>query len=136
APERQRRVQRRLTAHGREKRVRALLLDDLRDDLRGNGFDISRVGEVGVCHDRRRVGIDQDDPVAFLLERLAGLRARIVEFTRLADNDRSGANNQDRGYVGAFGHGLAVTWSGPQKKGAPWRVLGTRAGSTPRAPAV
>jgi hypothetical protein len=35
------------------------------------------------------VRVDEDDAVAFLAERAAGLRARVVEFAGLADDDRA-----------------------------------------------
>ena len=99
--QRQRRVERRLAAHGRQQHqlvVRprgALLLDDLRDDLRRDRLDIGGVGQLRVGHDRGRVGVDQHDPVALGLERLHGLGAGIVELAGLADDDRAGAD--DRG---------------------------------------
>ena len=109
AAQRQRGVQRGLPAHGGQQRKAAgnriaFLGDDLGDDLRRDRLDIGRVGQVRIGHDRRRIGIDQDDPIALGLQRLAGLRARIVEFAGLADDDRPGADDQDRGDVGPFGH--------------------------------
>ena len=107
--ERQRGVERGLAAHGREQGEPAgddvpFLFDDLGDDLGRDRLDIGGVGEIGIGHDRRRIGIDQHDPVALRLERLAGLRARIVELAGLADDDRAGADDQDRGDVGPLGH--------------------------------
>ena len=102
--QRQRAVERGLPAHGREQRVGALLLDDLGDDLGRDRLDIGRVGQIRIGHDRRRIGIDQDDPVALVLQRLAGLGAGIVELAGLADDDRAGADDQDRFDVGSFGH--------------------------------
>ena len=72
-------------------------------------LDIGGVGQVRVGHDRRRIGIDQDDPVALVLQRLAGLGAGIVELAGLADDDRPGADDEDRLDVGALRHGLAGT---------------------------
>src|SRR5262249_12944396 len=127
-----------------------LLLDDLGDDLRGDRLDVGSVGQIRIGHDRGRIGVDQDDPVALRLERLAGLRAGIVELAGLADDDRASANDQDRGAVGALRHVLGLffgfilwiyswihlwiylrhvaRWSsrlarGTQKKGALLRVL-------------
>src|SRR3546814_19574492 len=54
--------------------------------------------------DRRRVRIDEHDAIAIFLERLDRLRPRIIEFTRLPDDDRAGANDENGGNVGAFGH--------------------------------
>ena len=107
--ERQRRVERGLPAHGRQQRKTAgnrvaLFLDDLGDDLRRNRLDIGRVRQIRIRHDCRRIGIDQDDPIALVLERLARLGAGIVELAGLTDDNRTRANNQDRGDVGPFRH--------------------------------
>ncbi len=48
--------------------------------------------------------LTEDDAIALLLQRLDRLRARIIELARLADDDRAGADDEDRGDVGAFGH--------------------------------
>src|SRR3546814_357696 len=88
-------VERGLPAHRRQHRVGALPLDDLRDDLWGDRLDIGGVGEVGIGHDRRRVGVDEDDAIALFLQRLDRLRSRIVELARLSDDDRAGAEDAD-----------------------------------------
>ena len=100
----QRGVEAGLAAHGRQQRVGALLLDDLRDDLRGDRLDVGGVGHLRVGHDRGRVGVDQDDPVALLAQRLAGLGAGVVELAGLADDDRARADDHDRADVGALRH--------------------------------
>src|SRR4029079_9785167 len=68
------------------------------------------------------IGSDQDDGLALFLQRLHRLRARIVEFAGLADHDGTGADDQDGGDVGSFGHLVSGIWA--QKKGAhaarPW----------------
>jgi hypothetical protein len=43
----------------------------------------------------RRVAVDQDDAVALLAQRLAGLGAGVVELAGLADDDRAGADDED-----------------------------------------
>ena len=111
---------------------RPLLLDDLGDDLRRDRLDIGGVGQIRVGHDRRRIGVDQDDPVALLLERLAGLGAGIVELAGLADDDRAGADDQDRWrcrFVWACW--LTVSVRAAQKKGALPRVLAAGADVSP-----
>ena len=100
-------VQRRLPAHGRQQRVRALLGDDLLDDRRRDRLDIGDVGRLRVGHDRGRVRVHQDDPEALGAQRLAGLGSRVVELAGLADDDRPGADQQDGGDVAAFGHGIS-----------------------------
>src|SRR3546814_5234800 len=82
-------VKRRLTAQSVQHCIRALLFDDFGDDFRRNRLHISGVGQIGVGHDRRRIGIDQDNPIALFLQRLACLRARIVELACLTDNNRT-----------------------------------------------
>ena len=99
-----RRVEGRLAAQGREHRVGALLLDDGREDLRGDRFDVGEVGEVRVRHDGGRVGVQQHYLVALFLERLARLGARVVELAGLADDDRSRADDEDFLDVCTFRH--------------------------------
>ena len=100
-----------LPAHGRQQRVRALLRDDARDHLPGDRLDVGGVGHLRVGHDRRRVGVDQDDLVALLAQRLARLRAGIVELAGLADDDRAGADDQDALDVGAFWHAPSISFA-------------------------
>jgi len=88
-------VQRRLAAHRRQDGVRTLLGDDALDDRPGDRFDIGHVGHFRIRHDGRRIAVDQDDFVALFAQGLARLRAGIIEFAGLADDDRAGANNQN-----------------------------------------
>ena len=135
--QRQRGVERGLPAHGRQQREAAgddvaLLLDDLGHDLRRDRLDIGRVRQIRVGHDGGRIGIDQDDPVALVLERLAGLRARIIELAGLADDDRTRADDQDRGNVGPFGHSFRLMWA--QKEASDPSSGAPAPGARPRAP--
>ena len=102
--EAQRGVEAGLAAHRRQERVGLLALDDLGDDLGRDRLDVGGVGELRVGHDRRRVRVDEDHPVALLAQRLAGLGARIVELAALADDDGPRADDQDRADVGALRH--------------------------------
>jgi len=70
----------------------------------GDRLDIGPVRHVGIGHDGGGIGIDEDDSIALRAQRLAGLRPRIIELARLADNDRPGADDEDGGNVGPFGH--------------------------------
>jgi hypothetical protein len=108
AAQRQRGVERGLAAHGGQQRVGAFLGDDLGHDFGRDRLDIGRVGKLRIGHDRGRVGVDQDDAVALLLQRLAGLGAGIVELAGLTDDDGAGPDDQDRLDVGAFRHGASV----------------------------
>jgi very-short-patch-repair endonuclease len=71
-----------------------LLFEDARDEARSDRLDIGDVGHFRIGHDRRRVRIDDDDPVAFAFQRLDRLASGIVELGRLADDDRPGADDQ------------------------------------------
>ena len=115
AGERHRDIERRLAAHCRQQRLRPLPGDDLGDHFRGDRLDIGRVGQLRVGHDRRRVRVDQHDPVAFAFQRLAGLRAGIIEFAGLPDHDRAGADDQDGVEVGAPRHSRSISRDKPSR---------------------
>ena len=93
-----------LAADGREQRVGALDADDLLDVLAAERFDVGAVGELGIGHDGRGVGVDQDDFVAVGFEGFGGLGSGVVEFAGLADDDGAGADDQDAMEVVAAGH--------------------------------
>ncbi len=93
-----------LAAQIRQNRVGLFVFNDLRQRLSVERFDVRDVGHARVGHDRGRVGIDQNDFVAELGERLAGLGSRVVEFAGLADDNRSGADNQNFFNVFTFCH--------------------------------
>ena len=97
-------IERRLPAHRRQQCIGALLFDDFFQNLPGNRLDVGRIGHFRVGHDRRRVGINEDDAIALLAQRLARLHARVVEFARLADDDGAGADNKDGLKVSSFRH--------------------------------
>ena len=71
-------------------------------------LDVGRVGEVGVGHDRRRVGVHEDDAHTLLAQHAARLRARVVELARLADDDRARPDDEDALDVVALWHLLGV----------------------------
>ena len=100
-----REVQPRLAAQVGQQRVRPLLLDDLRQHRHRQRLDVGHVGHAGVGHDRRRIGVHQHDLEAEAAQRLAGLRAGIVEFAGLANHDRAGANDEHFLDVSSSGHG-------------------------------
>ena len=90
------RVQRGLPAQGGQQRVGALAGDHLLQHVRGDRLDVGGVGELRVGHDRRRVGVDQADPEPSGAQHPAGLGAGVVELAGLPDDDRPGADDQDR----------------------------------------
>ena len=93
----------------RNRNTHALHLVQFADDDFFHGFgrdwlDVGAIGELRVGHDGGRVGVHENDAVALFLEGFAGLRAGIVELARLADEDRSGADDEDGVDVGSSGH--------------------------------
>ncbi len=97
-------VQTGLPAERGQQRVGPLDFDDLGDDFPGERLDIGAVGHVRIGHDRGRVGIDEHDLVTFFAQGLAGLRARVIELAGLADDDRTGADQQNLVEVVATRH--------------------------------
>jgi hypothetical protein len=102
--QRQRGVQPGLPAHRGQERVGAFLLDDLGHHLGRDRLDIGGVGQARVGHDRGGVGVHEDDAVALLAQRLAGLGAGIVELAGLSDDDGPRSDDHDRLDVGSFRH--------------------------------
>ena len=107
-----REIERRLAAHRRQHRVRLLLGDDRLDHLRRQRLHVGGVSHLGVRHDRGRVAVDQHHLEAFGAERLAGLRAGVVELGRLADHDRAGADDEDALDISTLWHSTASTLTG------------------------
>ena len=101
-------VQRSLATHGRQQRVRALLLDDLGHGGPLDRLDVGGVGHRRVGHDGGRVGVHQNDAKTFFLQRLARLCAGVVELTGLADDDGAGTEDQDAFDVCTFWHFLTL----------------------------
>ena len=83
-------VQPGLPAHRGQECVGSFLLDDARHDLGGD-----RLGQFRIGHDRRGVRVDENDPIAFFAQRLAGLSAGIVKFAGLSDDDWPRSDDHD-----------------------------------------
>ncbi len=73
--QRHREIERRLSAHRRQHRIRLFLGDDGFDHLRRQRLDVGRVGQLRVRHDRGRVAVHQDDFEPLGAQGLARLRA-------------------------------------------------------------
>ena len=100
-----------LSAQGTEHGIRAFFVDDAAGKVQRQRLDIDPVRDRGIGHDRRRVGVDQDDLIALLAQRLAGLAARIVELGRLTDDDRSGSDHQNLMYICTLCHLFTASFS-------------------------
>ena len=131
-------VQTGLAAQRGQQRVRALFLDYALDKLGSDGLDIGAVGQARVGHDGRRVGVDQDDLKAILLEHLAGLGTGVVELTGLANDNGARANDEDALDVSTFRHissprsQRSRTQQSSSRQGGPSRYRCP--GSSPRRP--
>ena len=131
-------VQTGLAAQRGQQRVRALFLDYALDKLGSDGLDIGAVGQARVGHDGRRVGVDQDDLKAILLEHLAGLGTGVVELTGLANDNGARANDEDALDVSTFRHissprsQRSRTQQSSSRQGGPSRCRCP--GSSPRRP--
>ena len=128
-------VQTGLAAQRGQQRVRALFLDYALDKFGGDGLDIGAVGKTRVGHDGRRVGVDQDDLKAILLEHLAGLCAGVVELTGLTDNDGARTNDEDALDVSTFRHVSSPRSQSRRNSSQPGGPSRCRCpGSSPRRP--
>jgi hypothetical protein len=84
-----REVERGAAAHRRQERVGLLALEHAQHAFEVERLEVRAIGEAGVGHDRRRVRVDDDRPVAVLAQHLQRLAAGVVELGRLADHDRA-----------------------------------------------
>jgi hypothetical protein len=103
--ERERDVERRLSPHRGQQRIRPLALDHLLHHVRRHRLHVRPIGELGIRHDRGRIRVHEHDRVALFAQRLRRLRARVIELGPLADHDRARAYEQDLLYVSATRHG-------------------------------
>ena len=99
-----RKIQPCLSAHGRQHRLRPFLGNHLFKKLHGQRFDIRRVRELRVCHDGRRVGIDERHLITFFAQGFDRLSSGIIEFAGLTDNDRPGPDDQNFFDIRSFRH--------------------------------
>ena len=99
-----REIQRGLSAHSGQQRKDAgsfiggqhlgFNADDFFQVGAGERLDVGAVGHLRIGHDGGRIGVGQHHFVAFGLQRLAGLRAGVVELGRLANDDGPGADDK------------------------------------------
>ena len=93
-----------MTAYARHYRVWALVADDLCKIFEIQRLHIDLVGNGGVCHYRRGVGVAEHHLVALLLEGKASLSAGIVELRRLTYHYRAGADDEYFLYIRSLRH--------------------------------
>src|SRR5262249_22203444 len=66
-------------------------------------------------HDRRRIGIDENDPIALGTQRFASLSTGIIEFASLPYDDRACSDDQDRRKVCPLRHFVVLTTQHTEK---------------------
>ena len=115
-------IQARLAPDGGQQRVRLFARDDLLERGARERLDVGPVGHFRIGHDRGRIRIDQHHLIAVRPQRLARLRARVIEFAGLPDHDGAGADDQNLLDVGAFWH----------RYFADFRLAGFAADASPR----
>ena len=98
-------VQTGLSAEAGDQGVRALVADDLGYVFQCERLHVHLVSDVGVRHDGRGVGVDEDDLVSLFLKRETCLGAGIVKLRRLSDHDRTGSDDHYFLYVVPSRHG-------------------------------
>ena len=76
-----------LAAKGGEQGVRLFLGEDVFHHFRGDRLDVGAVGELRIGHNRGRVAVHENDPVALFAEGFAGLDAGVVELAGLTDDN-------------------------------------------------
>ena len=59
-------------------------------------LNVGAIGKLRVGHDRGGIGIHQHHAVALFLKCLASLSPRIIELARLPNDNRAGANDENR----------------------------------------
>ena len=107
-----RQIERGLSAHcwkngkAGTRRHLALHPNDLFQVLAAERLNVSAVGRLGIGHDGRRIRVGEHHLEALRLKRLAGLRAGVIEFSGLANDDWARADDEDLRDVSAFGHQL------------------------------
>ena len=90
-----------LSAQTGEHAIGSLAGDDRLDRLDRQRLEVDDVGDLGVGHDRGGVAVDEDRPHALGAQRSTRLGAGVVELGGLSDDDGPGAEDQDRGRLGA-----------------------------------
>ena len=83
-----------LPAKPRKQSVRLFDPDDLLERSFVQRFEVDLIRHIRIGHDRGRIGIDENDIDAFLFQNPARLRARIIKFGCLTDDNRSGADHK------------------------------------------
>ncbi len=121
-------VEGRLAAQRGQEGLRPLPSDDLLDHLGGDRLQVGGIGELGIRHDRGRVGIGQHHPVAVPAQHLGGLGSRVVELAGLPDHDGPGTDHENAVQVGSGRHHSAISSTKRSKSPSESRGPGAASG--------
>ena len=130
-------VERRLATECRQNRIRPFNLDDFRHVLPRDRFNVGAIRHLRIGHDRCGVGIDQHHLITLFTQGFAGLSAGIVKLAGLADDDRTGTNDQNLLKVVATRHGgIPCCGAGKAEAGRISNCCSHRANSRKKHPRV
>src|SRR5262245_23862301 len=102
-------VEGRLTAHRRQEGLRPFTANDFLHYVWGEWLQVCPVSQIRIGHDGGGIAVHQHDAVALFLESFTGLGTGIIKLTGLANDNRTGANEEDFLKILTFGHGLPLT---------------------------
>ena len=119
-------IQSRLAADTGDDGVGALIADDFGHIFQRQRLHVHLVRNRRVGHDGSRIGIHQHDLIPLLLQRQTGLRAGVVKFGSLSDDNGAGANNHDFFQVGTLCHIVSSIFSSICGK----KISGSESGNT------
>lgn len=93
-----------MSAHGGENGVNLSLFEDGSKGFNVEGEEVNVIGGHRIGHDGGWIGIDEGDFNSFFFKGASSLRAGIIEFAGLSDDDGTGTNDEDRFDRMIFGH--------------------------------
>ena len=100
-----------LAAEIRQQCIRTFLGDDRLNPVGIQRLDVCNVSDLRVRHDGSRIGIDKHNFVAQASQRFAGLCAGIIELTCLANDNRTGSDDQNFMDISSLRHSVSSFWA-------------------------
>jgi hypothetical protein len=89
-------VQGGLSAHGGENCIDLSIFENASKGFNIEGKEVYVIGGYRIGHDGSWIGIDKGYFNSFFFKGASGLRAGIIEFAGLSDDDGTGTNDEDR----------------------------------------